>query len=1146
MVVAYFNGEGTEHDDYLSKEAKPGASIRVRGKLAEELGLAATPFTEALFGDALRGGFPKGNLSLADKFDPNFVTLDLMFAPGKSISIEIELRGDARLLNIHQASVAAAMAYAETLVSTRITKDKKTVTVQCHGAIWIEFDHNTTRSHRDHKIHPQTHTHCSMIKYVKGPDGKLNCLESRELFAAQKSLGAIYDAEFLKLATDAGYPMLVTSNGPEIAGYSKAFLDEFSGPRTAMKAWLLQNGIAPDQATPPQWELANQATRDTKKYHNRENLIEWWKGIADALGGLPTIKMHEKPSSQGEANAEVVVVDAIGHLRRSQASMKSRHQILEQAIRLSDLTVNPTKANKVIDAMLATGELVPRNSGNRIVARKTLQEEEAIDGYYKAGLNQCEQLGKKSMATPFIADAVAKYGGELTPSQIRMIDGVLESRDAIIVVNGDAGTRKSSSLEIIKQVADEQQVRIIGLAPTTAAKDVLEEAGIQTWTVQSTGNSASNQTKHKFWSMVTPGTIVFLDESSLVGRVAMIDLLRNCKEKVARLVVCGDVKQFQSVESGAALRQMVRSAQEVQNEIQLDDMRRGKTGAIRALHEAARDDAEKAVRLLHEQGRIVAAVDPRKRCQIIAERYAALTPQEREVSLVLTGMNNDRITINTAIRNELDLPQGVTASTWNAKQISSEQKKSVATYEIGTYVTFGKAIGPFKMYETVQVTESRGLLIKVLCQDGTTANFTPRTQGSSVRDVSFRENIEISKDDLIRFGRNLNKDGINNGDVARVISIDAGNYCAQVKLVKDGRILDIDLAQKDLKLRYAYSNTGHSSQGLTAKSKVFYHVCADDPTLNANSFYTNITRSTLHVEVITDVRSHQQIAKFMRRADQAVEPDLARLQHGEHIHKPTPAAFWPKLQVFGECEYIKVRDPGSVAEIKRALTFATEKYGEQFGVTGGSIFKAKVADVITSADGKRQSNVRFDRDTERVVKRVIKEKSEKFNRSTKRNIHGNDIWRGGGRGRRSFGTKNQDGQQFNRTHFGGTVRIAVAQSRWRGLIRTENCVRSLPGRPLAYSQVFYQLRGARVGRLLQPDARSYLAGRRYNELRRTDAVSRLNLKEYMANRGQAPRLAKIPVIGLAADQLQKKVRGRLENKEPDVVPRQPRSGGMKR
>jgi flagellar biosynthesis GTPase FlhF len=97
----------------------------------------------------------------------------------------------------------------------------------------------------------------------------------------------------------------------------------------------------------------------------------------------------------------------------------------------------------------------------------------------RAGQKQHETL-----ATEETRRAIEAEHAHLSNSQRAAVGEILSSRDQVTALEGAAGTGKTTSLAAIREAAEREGYKVEGFAPTSRAAHKLEEAGIESSTLQ--------------------------------------------------------------------------------------------------------------------------------------------------------------------------------------------------------------------------------------------------------------------------------------------------------------------------------------------------------------------------------------------------------------------------------------------------------------------------------------------------------------------------------------------------------------------------------------------------------------------------------------------------------------------------------------
>lgn len=117
-----------------------------------------------------------------------------------------------------------------------------------------------------------------------------------------------------------------------------------------------------------------------------------------------------------------------------------------------------------------------------------------------------------------------------------------------MIVQGDAGTGKTTCLKAILAGIERSGGKVLACAPSTGATEVLRsELSTETATLQQLLVNTELQQANRGW-------VVLVDEAGLVSVRELRDLTRLATTHGYRLLLVDDTKQHSSVEAGDALR----------------------------------------------------------------------------------------------------------------------------------------------------------------------------------------------------------------------------------------------------------------------------------------------------------------------------------------------------------------------------------------------------------------------------------------------------------------------------------------------------------------------------------------------------------------------------------------------------------------
>ncbi len=149
---------------------------------------------------------------------------------------------------------------------------------------------------------------------------------------------------------------------------------------------------------------------------------------------------------------------------------------------MGEVTYAQVRGN--LDARLASGEFRLVDRGDKTPARqfttaKTIEAEYEIVRRVGEGRNRIEPILTRQQAIN-----VADQHPHLNRAQQRVVEDVLSSPDRIQGIQGFAGTGKTTALSVVRDAAESHGYAVEGFAPTSRAARQLNEAGVESRTLQ--------------------------------------------------------------------------------------------------------------------------------------------------------------------------------------------------------------------------------------------------------------------------------------------------------------------------------------------------------------------------------------------------------------------------------------------------------------------------------------------------------------------------------------------------------------------------------------------------------------------------------------------------------------------------------------
>ncbi len=607
---------------------------------AEHMGLVGevTPeHLERLFAEARH---PETAASLGRPFGSGKAAVAgyaLSFSPPKSVSVLWALGDEEVAASVragHDAAVRAALSHLERHAAFTRRGRGGLFQADTRGLVGAAFVHRTSRA-----LDPQLHTHVLLANKVQAAsDGRWLSIDGTELYGSQKAAGMLYKGALRsELSTRLGVSWgEVDQNGAaEIEGVPPELLEHWSTRRKEVKAEAarlvaareadLGRSLSNDERAEAH-QLAAYRTRGAKAEEalSLTELRDGWRQEAEELGHGPKRWVKEaldhRALDHGLSRDEAVT-RAIEVLEES-ASTWSRAEATEVLSTLLDhrafagAAALQAELEVAVDALvsdrqvlvLSTPSLVEfpeelvrsdglaahlRHGGLRYSTARTLAREaevlEAAAAGASAGL---------AMVHPARIEQRARAAG-LGPDQLAGLRRVCGSGEAICCVVGPAGAGKSRMLGVARAAFEEAGHRVIGVAPSAMAAEVLQaEAGIACETLARLLlelQMGSRQLRAR--------DVVVLDEASMTRSADLAELVRYSTGAGAKLVLVGDPAQLGAVGAGGLFRTLAHDTRAVE----LDTLRRFREPweAHALLRLRAKDSA--VIATYDERGRITHA-----------------------------------------------------------------------------------------------------------------------------------------------------------------------------------------------------------------------------------------------------------------------------------------------------------------------------------------------------------------------------------------------------------------------------------------------------------------------------------------------------------------------------------------------------------
>ena len=515
---------------------------------------------------------------------------------------------------------------------------------------------------------------------------------------------------------------------------------------------------------------------------------------------------------------------------------------------------------------------------------KSLKLEQEIVKLAKTGQEQCQPITKLSLVEDFLVES--KLNGE----QQQAVKLMMTHSHRFILIQGLAGTGKTMTMGVAQSFLDQQNtgIRIVGLAPTHRAVNVLAKQGIASQTLQ--GFLSDHQ-------MNTDGaqpsqhqrSILLLDEASMVSNQQMHDFLSVCYETDARAIIMGDQRQLPAIEAGkpfALLQQLdipiayLTQTHRYENE--------SLKAAVSAIHQG---DIQQAFELLDAD--IYADKSADEMLASIVKDYSQSSTKNRHNLQLITPAHRDRELVNQLVRqsltNQAALDKNfVSVNILVNQNLTAAQRSQIDNYQLGNMLYFHTDNNALQISKgsylqvTEQIPEKNAL---VITNEQGKCFYWPlpllNSQDCQRIEVYQQQKRELRVSDEIFWTRTDPKNKLLSGDHATVYEI-INAHEIKVKLA-NGEFQSLDLTNPSkLHFDYAYAATAHRVQGTTVKETHLVLHSYQKNLANQNTFLVAISRAVSKSSIYTDDK-----ARLLDRLIANKGGKTSSLEAMGQLHQPT-------------------------------------------------------------------------------------------------------------------------------------------------------------------------------------------------------------------------------------------------------------------
>jgi conjugative relaxase-like TrwC/TraI family protein len=821
---------------------------------------------------------------------------DATFNAPKSVSIQAFIGGDDRLLAAHETAVREALYELEAHACHQTGRgvNKRYVT---SGAIAAAvFRHGESRA-----LDPHLHSHAFIFNVTRSDSkgGRLLALESSNIFERTKFLTEVYRNVLAREVRQLGYQIERRPNGFELAGVSPELLERFS-----KRAQQRDKAIATREA-----ELGRELSCDEIAVLVRENrAAKQYELTPDQVrqGQLAQVNASElaqlRALTSGLPCAPTEAVSLLDAIARAGEHLFERRTVVPEYEFTAEVlreTYGVHFLSAVKSALAADSQLL--HADGQVSTQAALDLERDLVRQLNAG------VGVHDGGIGFVAFSESSH---LTREQRAAVEGTLDSRDAVTVLRGRAGTGKTQALATLIEGITHFDVKVACFAPSTQAVEVLKRDGANH---ASAGHSSAGTVLQSAATvqrlLVDPvlqqslrHQVVVVDEYGLLSTRQLKQLVDITTKQKARLLLVGDSAQHKGVEAGDAAR-IIEKESRVRVVTLTEVHRQAANPAYRkAAEDLAAGRLTAGLRKLDRMGAIVEIESPAVRHLEMVGEWLKASQETKQVrtrdglqeraktALMVAPTWNEIDQLNLQARLRLKVAEKLTGPdrdfvALRAKDWTRAQHKDHRNYRPGDILVAHKATKHFARGDELRVIrKEKGRL--VVARGESELSLSPRQSGLAWTACEERA-TPVAAGDRLRLRAIAHADTLSgqarrfaNGTVVTVQSVNAAGRL----------VLDDGSTLRSRQVAYGYALTSHASQGITV-DKVFLAGAA-----SREGLYVAATRGRESVRIFVPDREQFLDAAGLQSEARTSALEFTRHRDIRSVFRSHLARAWSYLQ----------------------------------------------------------------------------------------------------------------------------------------------------------------------------------------------------------------------------------------------------------
>ena len=633
--------------------------VRAYGELAEELGYSIDEcISEQDLGWLLQGKDRKGSKVLSPESRRKVHAIDLTFSAPKSVSIAGLVWGDNDILWAHRQAVLGTMKEIERRCGyANLGKGKSEYTGKL---IWAQVDDGFSRE-KD----PHLHTHCLVMNMTSYGD-RFYAIDGKKIMRKDfyQMMDSLYKSELAKEVKELGYNITYLKDGEWRLDKISLDCEKAFSTRRQQILKAEGNGMRDMDAwrktrkdKEPNTDIARikrhwvnifntyQKVEETNKKET-EAWKKWWVDEAEFSIEARQERENRRPTNTNQTG---VIFQAALERATQDTAFASKEKLLTEVMyeymrlgQYSDLNL----VEKMLDDQVRQGNVFVFDGLYTSFEMMRLDRQ-----YYEIAKRDIPTKGPLVIWRPDILiqswnDNARK---KLSGIQRHAAEQILKSSEQVVVVQGDAGSGKTTMLKAVKDIyqSSKYPVDVVGVCMEgVAAQNLEKETGIVSYTLR----SYLSQKKAKRRSQV-----IIVDEASMLDSRNAAKLLELARQNNDKVVLVGDRNQLESIGAGRVFERLCALKEKDNKLIVMNENYRQRDDILRQAVDCARKgDMSKSLEILDKRGDIVEIENKLQKGQDPElSRWIEIAKHYNEQTLIIAGTNNARENLNNLIRQNL-------------------------------------------------------------------------------------------------------------------------------------------------------------------------------------------------------------------------------------------------------------------------------------------------------------------------------------------------------------------------------------------------------------------------------------------------------------------------------------------------------------